>query len=794
MSQSAAQLLEFQQVVELVRRYASSPLGLAQIERLRPGDDRATVEQELAQTAEALEYLRGAEPELPFRGLHDVRPACGRLGIEGALLEPLEIFHLLGLLEQCGDICAVLGAGRGRYPRLAGLGDGPADFRPLVRELAGKILPTGELDDQASPLLRRLRREIAGQRRAVHESLERFVRAHSEEGSLQEDYVTIRNERLVVPVKAGQKRRIEGVIHAASSTGHTLFVEPLETIELNNQLVRLADEEAAEVRRILRQMTARLAGEREAIAAAIDTLARLECLFALGRYGLEFGAAIPVFSPPGAPRLALRQARHPLLEDLLRRRGAAAVPASIQMDSDRRVLIITGPNTGGKTVALKTVGLLALMARAGLPTPAESAEFPWFDQVLADIGDSQSIQDSLSTFSAHLTAIRAMIEQATAHSLVLIDELGAATDPQEGGALGVAIVDHFRRAGSFTVVSTHLPALKVYGARSPGVLSAAVGFNEDTLEPNYRLTIGLPGKSAGLDIAQRLGIRAEIIEEARRSLSGQDVEAAELLRELHRRLEQQAAAEATLDQERRELAGREKQLEREWEKRQTAKLRELERRMETAIARFDAQAREAIEKIGEAGGRRAVVAASRGAARLEREMRQEFETAVAETLEVRRPAPPLARLQPGSLVRLRSAAAPARVLRLLAAGRVEVQAGAIKMQVSLEEVAEVVPAGAPAAARPEGVRFQTASRPEGSLTEINVIGATAEEARERVDKFLDSAVVAALLRVRVIHGHGMGVLRKTLWQMFAGHPHVEKYYQAEQREGGAGATIVELKP
>jgi len=700
------------------------------------------------------------------------------------------MFHLLELLDRASEARLTLTTSRLRFPRLAALADEIAEFRPLLRELSGKILPNGQLDDHASGALRRIRREIEQQKRAVLDSLERFVRAHSEEGSLQEEYVTIRNERLVVPVKVSQKRRIDGVIHATSSTGHTLFVEPLETIDLNNQLVRLAEEESREIHRILREMTERLAGYADAICHAIDILARLEALFGRARFGVAYGAVIPVFSPAEAPRLRLRAARHPLLEDLLRRKGESAVPASLDMDARHRVLVISGPNTGGKTVSLKTVGLLALMAQAGLPVPAGEAEFPWFDQVLADIGDAQSIQDSLSTFSAHVAALRGMIAGATAGSLVLLDELGAATDPQEGGALGVAVVDHFRQAGAFTLVSTHLPALKSYAAHTPGVLSASVGFDQETLAPTYQLSVGLPGQSAGLEIAQRLGLPAGIIDQARANLTRQDLEAAALIRDLHRRKDDYTVSQALLEEERARLERRRKDLERESEKRETAKLKELERRLELALDKFNAEARATLDRLSQGElGKKAAAEASRRVAKVTREAREDFQTTVLSAPD----APPVTPLTEGALVRLRGVASPARVRRKIGADRIEVEAGFIKMQVSVDDVLEVVAAsGAARPPMPDHVTVQTSPRRE-SVTEINVIGATADEARDRVDKFLDTAVLAGAPRVRVVHGHGMGILRKTLWQMFASHPHVGRYYQAEQQEGGAGATIVEIK-
>src|SRR6185369_716429 len=306
------------------------------------------------------------------------------------------------------------------------------DFRGLLKEIDGKILPDGSVSDHASVALARVRRDIERQKKFIQESLERFLKAHREEGILQEEFVTIRNERFVVPLIAGQRRKLDGVIHGTSSSGHTLFVEPLETIDLNNELVRLSEEEAREVHRILLEMTDRLRGYSESIRQTLVVMAELELIFAKGRFAGEFDCVVPRFGD----RLFLKDARHPLLQDVLRRRHKSAVPISLELTKDGRTLLISGPNTGGKTVTLKTVGLLSLMAQAAIPVPAVEAEFPLFEQVLADIGDQQSIQENLSTFSAHMSNIREMALDVTPDSLVLLDELGAATDPEEGGALG----------------------------------------------------------------------------------------------------------------------------------------------------------------------------------------------------------------------------------------------------------------------------------------------------------------------------------------------------------------------
>ena len=477
---------------------------------------------------------------MDFGGLPDLEAAVNKLHIEGASLEPKEIFDVFQILDRAADAKSVLTAAAGRFARLGRRAQTIGDFRGLLQDLDGKILPDGSVSDHASVALGRLRRDIERQKKAIQDSLERFLRAHREEGVLQEEFVTIRNERFVVPVIAGQRRKLDGVIHGASSSGHTLFVEPLETIDLNNELVRLTEEEMREVHRILVEMTARLRGHAESIRQTVTTMAELELIFAKGRFAAEFDCVIPRFSA----RLLLRDARHPLLEDVLRKRRKSAVPVSLELTKERRTLLISGPNTGGKTVTLKTVGLLSLMAQAGLPVPAAEAEFPLFEQVLADIGDYQSIQENLSTFSAHVSNIREMALDVTPDSLVLLDELGAATDPEEGGALGVAIVEHFRAAGAFTLVSTHLMALKIYGASTEGVVNGSMGFDEETFEPTFHLRLGLPGKSAGLEIATRLGMPEDIMRRARHSMSDRERDVTRFLGELHHRIEDHPGAGA----------------------------------------------------------------------------------------------------------------------------------------------------------------------------------------------------------------------------------------------------------
>jgi DNA mismatch repair protein MutS2 len=799
---TSAEVLEFEGLRKLLGRYVGSALGRRELEKISPHTDGERLASELAEAGEAIGYLRlaarpqtagrGAAIRIDFGGLPDVEAAVHKLRIEGAALEPKEIFEVFTLLDRAADAKSVLAAAAERFPLLGKRARAIGDFRGLLHDLEGKVLPDGSVSDHASVALGRLRRDMERQKKAIQESLERFLKSHREEGVLQEEFVAIRNERFVVPVIAGQRRKLEGVIHGASSSGHTLFVEPLETIDLNNELVRLAEEEAREVHRILLEITARLRGHGDSIRDSLGAMAELELIFAKGRFATEFDCTIPRFGE----RLALRDARHPLLEDVLKRKRSAAVPVSVELTRERRTLLISGPNTGGKTVALKTVGLLSLMAQSGLPVPAAEAEFPPFGQVLADIGDYQSIQENLSTFSAHVSHIREMALEATADSLVLLDELGAATDPEEGGALGVAIVEHFRSRGAFTLVSTHLMALKIYGASTEGVVNGSMGFNETTFEPTYRLQVGLPGKSAGLEIATRLGMPEEIMQRARRSMSDRERDVTKFLAELHRRIEETEAAERELRAQTAAVAKREKELAQEWEKRETVKLKELERRTEQALARFEEQAQETIGKIAQSGERRkAEQDAQRRVAKARRELREDFQTTVLETQDDSRQnriVPP--RIEEGARVRLKDVREPARVKRLLGNGRIEVEAGFLKMQVGVEDVVEVLPEGAAGAGKlPKGVSYLPAPELSPAFQEINVIGQRAEEARDAVDQFLDQAVMATASRVRIVHGYGMGVLRKTIHEMLGRHPHVARFYAAPQQEGGAGATIVEIR-
>ncbi len=797
--QSSAATLEYEALRKLVARSVGSPLGHVLLEACEPHSDRARLEEDLAETAEAMEYLRtaskpqpagsGAAIRIQFAGIGDVTQTLNKLHIEGAVLDGREVFDLFALLDRAADAKSILSAATERFPRLAERARGIGDFRALLQELEGKILPDGSVADNASVALHRLRREIERQKRAIQESLEKFLREHRDDGILQEEIVTIRNERFVVPIVSGQRRKMNGVIHGASSTGHTLFVEPLATIDLNNELVRLTEEELREVHRILREMTAKLRAHAEPIRLSVATMGVLDWVFAKARFGIDFSCCIPRFTN----RLVLNNARHPLLQDVLRQKKLKVTPISLTLDADCRTLLISGPNTGGKTVTLKTVGLLALMAQSALPVPAEEAEFPLFEQVLADIGDQQSIEASLSTFSAHMSHIREMALDATPDSLVLLDEIGSSTDPEEGGALGVAVVEHFRAAGAYTLASTHLLALKVYGANTKSVLNASMGFDEETLEPTYQLRLGLPGKSAGLDIAMRLGMPEDIMKRARASLSSHEAELAKLLSELHARLESVQRAELELRRKQDDLVVREKRMQQQMLRTESEKVIELEERFQEFQARFTEEAQQTIAKLAETATRsKAGEQAQRQVNRASRELREGFDRVIATQQPTG--SKPQARIEEGARVRIRNLREIGRVRRKISDEVIEVEIGFMKMQVPAADIEEVLPAASAQKEKlPKNVTLRSGPDLIPVQQELNVIGQRADEASDNVERFLDSAVMATAARVRIVHGHGMGVLKRAIADLLRTNPHVEKYYAAPASEGGGGATIVDLK-
>ena len=819
LAEASSVALEWPRLRVTIAGHATSPLGRAWVQALEPCADRAWIEAQQQRTGEIRDLLTGGG-SFEFHGLFDPTDLLDQARLEGAALEAQEINTLLTVVERIAAWRTLMISPTGRalsWPGIAGLSAALVehDFAPLLQALRGKIEPDGSLSDDASHELRRIRRAMERQHRAIEESLRKSLRALASEGSTQEELITVRGERFVIPVKAEFRRRVPGVVHGTSSSGQTVFVEPLETIEQNNELVRLLDEEQREIHRILVAMTRAIGEQADAILLGTSVLAEVESHFARARFANELECVRPSFSESASQRvsesaggLLLTAARHPLLELRLRRSGAATVPITLALEPDARQLIISGPNTGGKTVALKTTGLLALMAQAGVPVPAEAATLPLFRAIYADIGDAQSIESNLSSFSAHILNVDRIARVATEDSLVLLDELGSATDPEEGAALAVAIAGHFLSMRAWICITTHLTSLKVYAANRAGVLNAAVGFDQATLSPTYQLRLGVPGASAGLNIAERLGLMEEIVAAARAQLTTQGADIGVLLDQLHAQLTAASGERETLRLREREIARERLRLETEGRAEQKARTKELEGKLNSLIGEFEGQLREMVKAIDDkAVAKKIARDSSARIARLRREFSEQFNsTVVAHTTGADKNDPAaqaggrgvaVRAVKVGDLVKLKSLGRQARVERVIDPKNFEVLVGTMKMRVAESDIAEVTPVAAvtplEAARRRGGITVQTSTDSDSVPMEINVIGRTAEEAQDEVSRYLDRAFMAGLPHIRIVHGTGMGVLRRTLREFLKNHPQVTSVTEPPHDQGGQGATEVELR-
>src|SRR5277367_3245465 len=811
LSHTSSRVLEFDSLRDLLSGYASSPLGHGLIASLAPSTDREWIGNQQQLTTEIREFRR-VGGRFDFSGLLDVTKQVEKSRIAGAALETTDIRDVVLVVDRAAEWHEIAksppAAMKVEWKAVAQLSSGIADFTEFLRAFRNKILPDGTLDDKASPELARIRREVEKQRRSIQESLKGYLRRLSDGGAVQDELITIRGERFVIPVKVEQRRRVQGVAHGASSSGQTVFIEPLETIEQNNELVRLLDEEQSEIHRILVTMTRALGENATAINLGTCVLAEVESHFARARFAIALNCVRPVFTE----ELSLTAARHPLLE--LRMRATAAanseeakapVPLTTALPAETRQLIISGPNTGGKTVSLKTLGLLSLMAQSGIPVPAEEARLPLFTSVYADIGDAQSIERNLSSFSAHVVNLDRISREATSSSLVLLDELGSATDPEEGAALAVAIATHFLALNAWCCITTHLTSLKVYAANHSGVLNAAVGFDQQTLTPTYELRLGVPGASAGLNIAERLGLQKEIITAARAQMTTQTADIGAFLDQLHDQLTAAAVERETLQQRERELSRERARLEVEGRVEQKARTKELEAKLNSLIEDFAYQLRETVKAIDDkAVAQKIARDADRRMATLRREFSEQFNsTVVAHTTRADKNNPAAQPHIPkgikvGDLVKLKSLGRQARVDRVIDAKNFEVSMGPMKMRAAIDDIAEVesvkIVTPLEAARKRGGITVATTNDDTDYMTsEINVIGRTADEAQTEVERFLDRAFLAGLPRIRIVHGTGMGVLRRSLREYLRSHPHVTTVTEPPQNQGGQGATEVELR-
>ena len=654
MNNQAFGILEFDSLRALLRRGAQTDDGRARIDALAPIADPDELRRALRLVAEGAE-LRQRGGRLSFDGIADTSDSRSRLRIEGTALDPLAILDLARLFDRAMAARAAILIEREACPTLFEIVSAlTSELNKLAARLHKKILPSGELDDRASPQLATIRHEIARARSRITRSLENLMRRSSD--AIQEELVTIRNDRFVIPVRSDHQSRIKGVAHGSSSSGATIFVEPLETIEANNELQTLRETEQREIAEILFALSEELRRELPAIEQAAHAITELDFINAKVGFAEAFNCVVPeIGTEPGAvatgsqtqvgrhdplatargsdthATLEFIDARHPLLEESLRAAGAAVVPVSFKLDSEHSVMVISGANAGGKTVVLKTAGLLSLMALSGLPVPAKRASVPFYRSVLADIGDHQSLAANLSTFTSHVANIGKMIELCEAagsadvlpgpgSALVLLDEVGTGTDPEEGSALGVAVVDHFRHCGAHVLATTHYSGLKMFAANEPGVLNASVEFDEQTLRPTYRLLVGVAGSSSGLEIAQRFGIPAEVISKAGEQVKQSTRDAVEYLRRIKREAEEARSLRQALEEERAAVAEKFSSLEEEAAKRESERQAEFARALSRAIKEFEERSREFAARIEDRASRLKVDReAARRAAELKRE-------------------------------------------------------------------------------------------------------------------------------------------------------------------------------
>ncbi len=771
--------IELPKVSDRLARHCAFSASVALARQLTPATDLAEAiarQEETRQARQALERYG----QLSAGGARDVRDAV-RLAMRGAQLDAPTLLDVRDTLASGRNLQRhILRLGMG-FERLAALAEQISPCASLHDAITAAIDDRGEVRDTASPRLQELRAQVRVARERLTNRLQRII--HDHPAWMQEPIITQRNGRYVLPVKADFKGRLPGIVHDQSASGVTLFIEPLVTVEMNNQLRELELADAQEVSRILGALSAEVGAHGEAIIRTVEALAQLDFVLARARYADELRAVEPRLVEGGIVHLT--QARHPLIDP------QRVVPIDVHPAPDRRVLVITGPNTGGKTVALKTIGLFVAMAQCGLHLPAQEATLPLFHALFADIGDEQSIEQSLSTFSAHLTNIVSFLPLVDAHTLVLLDEIAAGTDPLEGAALARALLEHILERGATCVVATHYPELKTWAALTPGAANASVAFDYETLQPLYQLSIGLPGKSNALLIAQRLGMPEDVVARARSYLDDNMLRVEDLLAEItHLRAQTAHAlaaaqhAQAQAEQYADQLRARLSQIEEE-------------RRAIHAQAREDAQ-RELAELRAALRQVRARLAALGTSLDEARQIEQALNLLEAQTAPNRPTTPsPTPRLpsrtrpiRPGDHVRVKSLAANAEVVSL-SGKEADVRVGQMRVRVRTDDLE---PLATPPRSSPTETGAISLRIEEGSPgVELDLRGMTTDEGVARVGAYLDRAARAGLPFARLIHGKGTGALRRAIRDAIRNHPSVVSFETGSDSEGGDGVTIVQLR-
>ncbi|GAB6181137.1 endonuclease MutS2 [Desulfotomaculum defluvii] len=775
--------LEFNKVLERLAAHAQSELGKQRVEELRPSTNIEDIKRWQAETSEGRELLR-LDPLAELTGWHDVRQALIRAS-RFAVLSAEELFAIGETLSASRQIKKFFSEKTDIYPLLSELAESLTNQAQLEKNILQAILPGGEIADDASPELLQIRRGIQRAQNKIRERMENIIRSNENQKFLQDPIITIRGDRYVVPVKQEYRNQIPGIVHDQSASGATLFVEPMAVVEANNQVRQLVAAEKQEIQRILGQLSQGVSTVHEDISIALEALGELDFIMAKARYSLKLNAWSPRIINGNI--IDIIKGRHPLLL-------GDAVPATISLGKTFKTLVITGPNTGGKTVTLKTVGLFTLMTQAGLHIPAEAGtEMGVFKQVFADIGDEQSIEQSLSTFSSHMTNLVRILEQAGEGSLVLMDELGAGTDPTEGAALARAILEELHRRGTCTLATTHYSELKNYAYATPGVENASVEFDVETLRPTYRLLIGRPGRSNAFEISARLGLRREIIESARNFLTTEQVEVAELISKLEKTqqvAEKEREVATALRRDSEKLKERYRVLEQELrDKREII----LEKAHEEAsrlvrLARLEAEetVKELRSRLAEEGAKNREEAIHQARSKLQQVTNKVAAKAPQRTSDGEIPK----EVKPGEEVFLPKYNQKAYVVSV-SGNNVQVQVGIMKLVVSLKDLRKTKEVATTSGQSKVGKVFMDKAQQIG--TSLDLRGMTADEAMLDIEKYLDDAFLAGLSSVILIHGKGTGALRAAVHRELKNHPRVKSFRLGETGEGGTGATVVNLK-
>jgi DNA mismatch repair protein MutS2 len=799
MNEKTFEVLEFKKILERLATHTSFSGGRDLALALRPTPYLDEAQERQQETTEA-RLLIEMETNVTLGGVFDITEpvATARRGV---IIEPSTLLDILTTLRRGTTLRRTLTRLRGQVPRLAQISELIEECRPIQQEIARVVNDRAEINDSASPRLAIIRRDLKVSFDRLQSKLQNIVNSSSNAKYLQEPLVTQRNGRYVVPLKAEFKGRIKGIVHDQSASGATLWIEPIATVELNNSWRELQIEEENEIRRILSELTDLIGRESALIVRTVEILAEIDLIFAKARYAEALEATPPQLvgfrqmpasedtNHPGGT-LNIAEARHPLLDP------ATVVAIDVYLDDDTYVLVITGPNTGGKTVALKTVGLLTLMAQSGLHIPAaEGASLSVFDGIYADIGDEQSIEQSLSTFSAHMTNTIRILDECGPESLVILDEVGAGTDPAEGSALARAILSELLRKGATTLVTTHHPELKVWSHEQKGVRNASVVFDLETLAPTYQLVIGLPGRSNALAIASRLGMRDTIINEARTMITTESMVADDLLDEIHKtrdeiRREKTAASairyEAeevrgelqdrldNIEAERRRLMGEAREEINEELEDLRAEMRRMRRRLQAAGQPLEAikQVEESLDTVRDS-------------------LEQPIDAAVEPAVEGLEDRP----LRLGDNVWVHTLNTEGEVIEL-GKNDAEVQIGRLRLRARLEELSHRTRSERKAGDKPRQRQPAQPATPSPSAKspglELDLRGSRVDDALPRLEEYLDAAYMAGLPFVRIIHGKGTGALRKAVHEMVRSHPLTKTWERGKPNEGGDGVTVIKL--